>query len=154
MTAVFRRLGSVIVAGVESILAISVLTAVGMLHVIDEAYRSGAASETAEGTFAVLFIGMWGLSLLTFLVFVGAHGFVVAAQIGARDGVGGLTDPLRRLGLEVLGAAAIVVLTGFGSLFGGGLGDVLAGSVVVALAVLLHVTVDGVGLLRRRLATG
>lgn len=151
MTAVFRRLGSVIVAGVESTLAIAVLAAVGMLHAIDETYRSGAASETAEGTFVVLFLGVWGLSLLTLLVFVGAHGFAVAARIGAREGIGGLADPLRRVGLEALGAAAVVALTGFGSLYAGGLGDVVAGSVVVALAVLLHVAVDGVGFLRRRL---
>lgn len=144
MNSRLRAVGGVLVTGLEVTLALLVLASVATLGELRAIHASGAASETAEGTFVVGFLGLWLLSGLGLLFVGGTHGLVGVFRSARHDRAAGLTDRLRRPVFEVLVAGATVVAFGVEPFATGWYSAVLTASAVLALAVLLHVVVDAV----------
>lgn len=145
-----RIVGRVLLAAVEAGLALVVLGSVAMLLELRAASAGGASG---EGTFAVGFLFLWTVAGLGLGLLLGAHVLAAAAWTADRSAPGGLPARFRRHAVELAGSAVVAVAL-IPEAFGGNpFVAALAASASVALATVVHVTVE-TALQVRHLAAG
>lgn len=146
-----RRAGSVLLSGVEALLALAILGAVGMLFDLQAGVQSGAYNREAASGFVIGSFALWLFASVGLVVVGGGHATAWSVLVVRDDGAGALKDGVVRVGLELLVAGALYVgFVGTETPYGP-FSLVLGASAVVALGLLVHVAADA-ALFARRLA--
>lgn len=143
-----RRLGSLLLTGVEAVLALGVLFAVWILLDIGAGVEGGAYNPEAASGFVIGFFALWLIAGVGLALVAGGHAAARAALLADDDGTDALRDWLARLGVELLVAGALyVAVAGLATPYGA-FGLVLGASAVASAGLLVHVAVDAAGFVR------
>lgn len=139
-----RRAGSVLVSGLEVLLALAMLFSVWILLDVQAGVESGAYDREAASGFVIGFFALWLLASLGMVAVAGSHAVVRSILVADDDGPGALRDGLVRVGVELLLSFVLYVgVVGTGAPFGA-FSLVLGATAVVAIGLLVHVAVDAV----------
>lgn len=143
-----RRLGQLLVRGIQSVTALLLLLSLWALGGVP----SGPNAPEQAGTFVWAFLFSWGFATFVLVVLVGVHLLVNGYRSWAAEDPRSLRRPIRRLAIESIIGAAIVMSTP--SLRPSGGGIVFAAPAALAWTVLIHHAIDTFRYARQRVGFG